>query len=205
MPDLADIRVARDRIADGIVRTPCKPSPMFEDELACSLYFKFENLQRTGSFKARGARNRLLQMSADERARGGSLFRAVVLGEVLQAVVGDRAEPASEGLVVALLEPWEGDVRPDIRLLNHVQGIKARAQAPAEPNADVSEQATRDPGEQALVRLVVAGLGAADQICRSERGLSHHWSLSPPCSNAPYTQRTCDFLETSLAASRCSR
>jgi len=67
---LADVHAARGRIRNGIVQTPCKPSQAFRSRLGCQLFWKFENLQRTGSFKDRGALNKLLQLSEDERARG---------------------------------------------------------------------------------------------------------------------------------------
>jgi len=70
MPTLQDIRDARQRVQDEIVLTPCAPSLVFDDLVPCHLYFKFENLHRTGSFKERGALNRLLNLSEEERARG---------------------------------------------------------------------------------------------------------------------------------------
>ena len=70
MPTLEDVRAARARIGDEIVHTPCKRSHAFEGQLPCRLHLKLENLQRTGSFKDRGALNRLLQLSEEERRRG---------------------------------------------------------------------------------------------------------------------------------------
>ncbi len=70
MVKLADIHAARGRIREGIVHTPCKPSQAFSDLVSCQLHFKFENLQRTGSFKDRGALNKLLLLSPEERERG---------------------------------------------------------------------------------------------------------------------------------------
>jgi len=70
MVKLADVHAARGRIRDGIVHTPCKPSQAFSDLVSCQLHFKFENLQRTGSFKDRGALNKLLLLSPEERERG---------------------------------------------------------------------------------------------------------------------------------------
>jgi threonine dehydratase len=64
MVKLADVHAARGRIQDGIVQTPCKPTQAFGDDLPCKLFWKFENLQRTGSFKDRGALNKLLQQGA---------------------------------------------------------------------------------------------------------------------------------------------
>jgi len=70
MPSLRDVELARERIDDQVVLTPCKRSLVFSDLLDANIWFKFENLQRTGSFKDRGALNRLLQLSEQERARG---------------------------------------------------------------------------------------------------------------------------------------
>jgi threonine dehydratase len=70
MVRLADVHAARGRIRDGIVQTPCKPSQAFRDEIRGRLSWKFENLQRTGSFKDRGALNKLLQLSEEERRQG---------------------------------------------------------------------------------------------------------------------------------------
>lgn len=70
MPDLNEIRRARERIRDELVLTPCTRSLGFEDLLSCRLLFKFENLHRTGSFKDRGSLNKLLQLGEEERARG---------------------------------------------------------------------------------------------------------------------------------------
>ena len=70
MVRLADIHSARGRIRDGVVLTPCKRSYAFQDQLPCQLFWKFENLQRTGSFKDRGALNKLLQLTEEERNQG---------------------------------------------------------------------------------------------------------------------------------------
>jgi threonine dehydratase len=70
MPTLADIQAARERVRDEIVLTPCTRSLVFGDLVDADLFFKFENLHRTGSFKERGALNRLLHLNEEERARG---------------------------------------------------------------------------------------------------------------------------------------
>ncbi|MFC1662104.1 threonine ammonia-lyase [Gemmatimonadota bacterium] len=70
MVRLADVHAARGRIRDGIVQTPCKHSQSLQDLVSGRLYFKFENLQRTGSFKDRGALNKLLLLSDEEKRRG---------------------------------------------------------------------------------------------------------------------------------------
>jgi len=68
----ADVRAARERIAGEIAATPCRRAAASEALLAGGgrLFLKLENLQRTGSFKERGALNRLAQMDEGERGRG---------------------------------------------------------------------------------------------------------------------------------------
>ena len=65
-----DIRAARERIRSGIVATPVVPALGLPVDLPFSVHLKLENTQRTGSFKDRGALNRLLQLTDDERRRG---------------------------------------------------------------------------------------------------------------------------------------
>jgi threonine dehydratase len=70
MVDLADIRSARERIADSVVYSPAIPMLALGDRLPGRCFLKLENVQRTGSFKDRGALNRLLDLDESERARG---------------------------------------------------------------------------------------------------------------------------------------
>lgn len=70
MIKLSDIHAARGRIRNGVVLTPCTRTFAFEDLVPGKLHFKFENLQRTGSFKDRGALNKLLQLSPEEQKKG---------------------------------------------------------------------------------------------------------------------------------------
>lgn len=70
MPSLADIQAARERIAADVVLTPTVPALALRDRLPCTLHLKLENAQRTGSFKDRGALNRLLDLDEGERSRG---------------------------------------------------------------------------------------------------------------------------------------
>jgi len=67
---LADIVAARQRLRGGIYETPCRESAALSELLGCRIYCKLEYLQRTGSFKERGARNALLQLPPDQRKRG---------------------------------------------------------------------------------------------------------------------------------------
>jgi threonine dehydratase len=67
---LDDIRQAHDRIRSGIYRSPCPPSIPLSELTGCQIWCKLDLLQRTGSFKERGARNALLLLDAAQRARG---------------------------------------------------------------------------------------------------------------------------------------
>ncbi len=65
-----DIRAAAARIEGAILRTPCTPSISLSEITGCEIFCKFENLQRTGSFKERGARNALLLLNEEQKRRG---------------------------------------------------------------------------------------------------------------------------------------
>lgn len=65
-----DVRKAAERIAGSVNRTPFLPSQTLSELTGAEVWLKFENLQFTASFKERGALNRLLLLSADERERG---------------------------------------------------------------------------------------------------------------------------------------
>lgn len=64
------IERAHARIAPDILRTPCIPSPSLNALSGAEVVLKLENFQHTGSFKPRGALNKLLSLNDRERARG---------------------------------------------------------------------------------------------------------------------------------------
>lgn len=63
-------RAATARIRELVIRTPLSLSSKFSAELDANIHFKLENRQTTGSFKLRGASNRLATLSTAERAKG---------------------------------------------------------------------------------------------------------------------------------------
>lgn len=65
-----DIRAAQARIAGQVDRTPTRHSRRLSQLTGAEVWVKFDNLHFTGSFKERGALNRLLLLTADERRRG---------------------------------------------------------------------------------------------------------------------------------------
>ncbi len=70
LPDLAAIRAAHARIAAHVHRTPVFTCAAIDDEVRARLYFKCENFQRVGAFKARGACNAVFSLADDEAGNG---------------------------------------------------------------------------------------------------------------------------------------
>lgn len=68
--DLAAIRAARERIAGKVHVTPVMSASRVGDVVGVRLVLKCENLRKTGSYKVRGALNKLSQLDGDARARG---------------------------------------------------------------------------------------------------------------------------------------
>jgi threonine dehydratase len=67
---LADIEAARALIRDVVIETPMEQSRWLSAQVGVPVLLKCENLQRTGSFKARGAYTRIARLSLEERAHG---------------------------------------------------------------------------------------------------------------------------------------
>jgi threonine dehydratase len=70
MVTLSDIQLAASRIGDFIYHSPCPYSLSLSRLCRCDIYCKLDHLQITGSFKERGARNKLAQLSAEQRGKG---------------------------------------------------------------------------------------------------------------------------------------
>src|SRR5436305_14811857 len=70
MIQLSDIQAALGRIRSDIRVSPCARSEAFSGLTDNSIYLKLDNQQRTGAFKERGALNKLLTLTPDERSRG---------------------------------------------------------------------------------------------------------------------------------------
>ena len=69
-PTVEDIRAAAERIKGSVIRTPMLVSRTLSEILGAEVWLKFENLQFTAAYKERGALNKLLQLTPEERARG---------------------------------------------------------------------------------------------------------------------------------------
>jgi len=69
-PTIDDIRAATKRIEGAVIRTPMLVSRTLSEVIGAEVWLKFENLQFTAAYKERGALNKLLQLTPEERARG---------------------------------------------------------------------------------------------------------------------------------------
>src|SRR3982750_2476504 len=65
-----DVRAAVERIKGAVIRTPMLVSKTLSAIIGAEVWLKFENLQFTAAYKERGALNKLLQLTPEERARG---------------------------------------------------------------------------------------------------------------------------------------
>ncbi|CUJ61137.1 threonine ammonia-lyase [Achromobacter xylosoxidans] len=70
MIDIASIQTARENLRGQVLKTPFTLSRTLSDIFGAEIWLKFENLQFTASFKERGALNRMLTLSEDERRAG---------------------------------------------------------------------------------------------------------------------------------------
>jgi len=87
---LAHIHDAASRIAGYIHRTPVYSSQLLAERVGCSLYFKCENLQKTGAFKARGALNAVLGLDAATASAGVATHSSGNHGAALAMAAASR-------------------------------------------------------------------------------------------------------------------
>jgi threonine dehydratase len=153
---LADIVAARSRIADGIYFSPCPESIPLSEISGSQIYCKLDYLQRTGSFKERGARNALLMLSEDQRRRG-----------VISASAGNHALGLAYhgmllGIQVSVVMP---KYAPLIKRTTCAR-LGARVVLDGEHFSDAYEQAQRLANERGLTYIhgfddpaIIAGQG----------------------------------------------
>ena len=102
---VAALRAAAERLAGDARETPTVYSYTFSESAGCDVFLKLENLQRTGSFKLRGALNKILCLPAEERARGlvaasaGNHAQGVALAARLAEVPATIVMPESTPLI----------------------------------------------------------------------------------------------------------
>ena len=113
LPDLPDLLAARRALAGVVLRTPVLRSDVLDELAGARLFFKAEGLQVTGSFKVRGAYNRIRSFSPEELARGlitvsagnaalGAAWAARAAGARLVVVMPETAVPEKLAAVAAM-------------------------------------------------------------------------------------------------------
>lgn len=128
---LDDIRRAREVIAGKVHRTPMLTATLLGKRLGIDLYFKAELFQKTGSFKPRGALNRLNRLSTDEKARGvislsaGNHAAGLAYAAALSGTQATVVMPASA--VRAKIEATQG-YGAEVVLHIDITGMLARCQ-----------------------------------------------------------------------------
>lgn len=94
VPGFEDVKAAAKRIAPYVVRTPLVESPVLGSKCGGRVFLKLENLQRTGSFKFRGALNRILLIPETDRAKGVVAFSTGNHAQGVAAAAGLFGIPA---------------------------------------------------------------------------------------------------------------
>ncbi len=109
LPNAAEVEAAARRLAGVAVRTPLLELPVLNNHVNGRVFLKAEMFQRTGSFKFRGAYNRLVQLSPEESARGVVAFSS-----------GNHAQGVAEaarllGIAATIVMPADA---PAVKLAN---------------------------------------------------------------------------------------
>ena len=131
LPTLFDVYLAQRTIRSMIVNTPLVPSPeLAESAGARSVHLKLECLQNTGAFKVRGAANKILNLTEEEKKKGVITFSTGNHGRAVAYVAGKTGIRA----VVCLSEHVAHYRAEAIRKLGAEVSIKGKSQDEAEEN-----------------------------------------------------------------------
>ena len=95
IPTLADMLIAHERIKPYIHRTPVLTSRFINELTGAELFFKCENLQKAGAFKARGASNAVFGLSDEQAAKGVATHSSGNHGTCLSYAAGRRGIPCT--------------------------------------------------------------------------------------------------------------
>jgi threonine dehydratase len=135
-PTYASVLTARDRIAPYVHVTPVLTSGALDASVGAALYFKCENFQKVGAFKARGAHNAVLALSETDAARGVVTHSSGNHGAALALAARTRGIPAwvvvPEGALaskIAAIKRYGATVVPCEATLAARESTAARVQA----------------------------------------------------------------------------
>ncbi len=162
MPELAvhlrDILAARRRIAAHVARTPTVMAKALEDRVGAPVALKLDALQHTGSFKLRGATNRMLNLGPEERARGVVACSTGNHGRAVAEAARRLGIPAT--ITLSELVPQNK--------IEGIQALGAEVAITGRSQDEAFEEAYRLESEQGMTlidtfdhREVIAGQGTA--------------------------------------------
>ena len=171
MVDIEDIRAAADRLSNIVVRTPLISSPVLDELTGGTVLLKAENLQRTGSFKIRGAYNLLSQLTSEQANNGAVAYSS---GNHAQAVA---AAGTMLGIETTIVMPQD---TPPIKIENtrRLGGTTVLYDRYNEDREAIARQIAEERGaalvppynhEHIIAGQGTAGLEIADQL--REQGL----------------------------------
>ena len=155
-PTIDDIRTAAARIDGAVIKTPTLCSRTLSEIIGAELWLKFENLQFTAAYKERGALNKLLQLTDDQRQRG-----------VIAASAGNHAQAVAYhgkrlGIPVTIVMP---NPTPTVKV-TQTEGHGARVVLHGETFDDAYDHARKLEAEEALTFVhpfddpaIIAGTG----------------------------------------------
>lgn len=153
---LSDIEAARVRIAGRVRTTPCARSRFLSEATGANVFLKMENLQLMGSFKERGACNRLLQLTPEERRRG------VIAASAGNHALGVAYHARALGVPATIVMPRTS---PLVKVMD-TRALGATVEQVAGGYDDAFEVATRRARDRGLVVIhafddphVLAGQG----------------------------------------------
>ena len=156
-PTIDDVQSAAERLAGVAVRTPLLESPLLNELLGGRVLVKAEALQRTGSFKFRGAYNRISRLSDDERVNGVVSFSS---GNHAQGVAAASKLCGTKALIVM------PDDAPKVKVANtKAWGAEVTLHDPATTAREEVAQAAADERGALIVPpfdhpLIMAGQGS---------------------------------------------
>jgi threonine dehydratase len=136
-----DVRAAAIAIEGAVERTPTRLSRTLSEIAGCEIWLKFENLQFTASFKDRGALNKLLSLTAAERARGVIAMSAGNHAQGVAYHAGRLGIPAT--IVMPLGTPFSK--------VKHTKGFGARVVLDGATLSDSFARAQKIAAEENLV------------------------------------------------------
>ena len=132
----ADVQAAAGRIAGHAVQTPLVESPALNERIGGRVLLKLETLQRVGAFKFRGAYNRLVQLTPEQRKAGvvafssGNHAQGVALAAKLLGMPAVIVMPSdAPAIKVAATRGYGAEVRPFDRLTESREAISAEIAA----------------------------------------------------------------------------